>query len=156
MNSCAQAACATILNFYKAAPPGLVGDAITDKIYASYPPDGGERGTSFPHTVRTLEAFGLKTWTGRSNELGEAVMLEKLRTYISQGRPCTVLLDMKKPQGIIGGGFIGHFVVVVAYNDTHVFMTNWNRHWANDWETFKVAWSLPDCQNHHLLAMGWA
>jgi hypothetical protein len=46
--------------------------------------------------------------------------------------------------------------VVFAYNDTHVFMTNWNKKWRNDWETFKVAWSLPESQNHHLLGVGWA
>lgn len=156
LNSCAQAACATILNFYKKAPTGLAGDAITDKIYAEFPPDGGERGTSFRHTIKIMEAFGLQTWSGRSNELGADTMIEKLKTYVSQGRPCTLLLDLKKPQGITGTGMVGHFVVVFAYNDTHVFMTNWNKKWKNDWETFKVAWSLPDSQNHHLLAVGWA
>ncbi|MEO6655615.1 MAG: C39 family peptidase [Pyrinomonadaceae bacterium] len=159
LNSCAQAACATVLNFYKKTPPGLTGDAITDKIYTEYPPDGGERGTSFRFTTKMMEGLGLKTWSGRSNELGAETMIEKLKTYVSQGRPCLILLDLKKPQGISGGGMLGHFVVVVAYNDTHVFMTNWNyskkKGWLNDWETFKVAWSLPDSQNHHLLAVGW-
>ena len=160
LNSCSQAACATILNFYKKTPPGLTGDAITDKIYADFPPDGGERGTSFRQTVKTMESLGLKTWSGRSNELGEETMMEKLKTYVSQGRPCTILIDLKRPQGITGTGMLGHFVVVVAYNDTHVFMTNWNyskkKGWKNDWETFKASWSLPESQNHHLMVVGWA
>lgn len=160
LNSCSQAACATLLNFYKIAPTGLTGDAITDKIYSQFPPDGGERGTSFRQTVKQMEAFGLKTWSGRSNELGEAIMLEKLKTYVSQGRPCTVLVDMKAPKKLpAGGGMQGHFVDVFAYTDTHVFMTNWNyskkNGWLNDWDTFKTAWSLPDSQNHHLMAVGW-
>ncbi len=159
LNSCSQAACATVLNFYKKAPPGLTGDAITDKIYADFPPDGGERGTSFRQTVKTMEALGLKTWSGRSNEMGEDVMLEKLKTYVSQGRPCVILIDLKRPQGITGTGMLGHFVVVVAYNDTHVFMTNWNyskkKGWKNDWDTFKASWSLPESQNHHLMVVGW-
>ena len=160
LNSCSQAACATVLNFYKIAPTGLAGDAITDKIYADYPPDGGERGTSFRHTIKTMEAFGLKTWSGRSNELGEATMIEKLKSYVSQGRPCIVLVDLKKPMGVGGSDMLGHFVVVFAYSDTNVFMTNWNyskkKGWLNDWETFKIAWSLPDSKNHHLMAVGWA
>ncbi len=55
---------------------------------------------------------------------------------------------------------LGHFVVVYAYNDTHVFMTNWNyskkNGWLNDWETFKTAWSNPDGKMKHLMAVGWA
>jgi hypothetical protein len=160
LNSCAQAACATMLNFYKMAPAGLTGDAITDKIYSTLPPDGGERGTSFRQTVKTMEIFGMKTWSGRSNELGESTIIEKLKTNVSQGRPVIVLVDLRKPQGITGTGMLGHFVVVFAYTDTHVFMTNWNyskkKGWLNDWETFKIAWSLPDSQNHHLMAIGWA
>lgn len=161
MNSCAQAACATTLNFYKKAPTGLAGDAITDKIYTSHPPDGGERGTSFRHTVKILQDYGLQTWAGRSNELGEDVILEKMKTFVSQGHPCTVLLDMKFPRNEFDAtGTLGHFVVVFAYTDTHVFMTNWNYSkkggWLNDWATFKKAWSLPDSANHHLLAVGWA
>lgn len=158
-NSCAQAACATVLNFYKMAPAGLAGDAITNKICADHPPDGGERGTSFRFTVATMEAYGLKTWTGRSNELGEMTMLEKLKTYVSQGRPVVVFLDLRKPQRLTSLGTKGHFVVVYAYSDTNVFLTNWNyakkTGWLNDWETFKAAWSTADCQNHHLLAVGW-
>ncbi|CAN5517746.1 hypothetical protein BH10ACI3_BH10ACI3_07130 [soil metagenome] len=159
MNSCAQAACATVLNFYKSAPAGLEGDAVTEKIFAEYPPDGGERGTSFRRMVATMDAYGMKTWSGRSNELGADTMIEKLKSYVSQGRPCTVLVDLRKPQGIAGPGMLGHFVVVYAYSDTKVFLTNWNYSkkggWLNDWETFKVAWSLPDSQNHHLMAVGW-
>ena len=159
-NSCAQAACATILNFYKKAPDGLSGDAITNKISTDHPPDGGERGTSFRFTVATLEAYGMKTWTGRSNELGEGTMYEKLKTYVSQGRPAIVFLDLRKPQRLNVSGTLGHFVVVYAYTDKDVFLTNWNYSkrsgWLNDWETFKVAWGTPDCQNHHLMAVAWA
>ena len=158
-NSCAQAACATVLNFYKKAPEGLAGDAITNKIYTDYPPDGGERGTSFRFTVATLEAYGLKTWTGRSNELGEPAMTEKLKTFVAQGRPVIVFLDLRKPQRLTSFGTKGHFVAVYAYSDTKVFLTNWNYSktsgWLNDWDTFKAAWSTADCQNHHLMAVGW-
>ncbi|MBP9663822.1 MAG: C39 family peptidase [Pyrinomonadaceae bacterium] len=160
LNSCSQAATATVLNFYKKAPTGLVGDAITEKIYGEYPPDGGERGTSFRHTVKTMESYGLKTWSGWSNELGEETMIEKLKTYVSQGRPCTLLVDLKAPRRITGAGMQGHFVVVYAYNETHVFMTNWNygkkNGWLNDWATFKTAWSLPEGRMHHSMAVGWA
>lgn len=158
-NSCSQAATATVLNFYKQAPRGLTGDAVTEKIYAEYPPDGGEKGTSFRHTVKTMESYGLKTWSARSNELGVDTMIEKLKTYVSQGRPCTLLLDMRAPKRSTGSGTDGHFVVVYAYNDTHVFMTNWNyskrNGWLNDWATFKTAWSLPDGHSHHSMAVGW-
>lgn len=160
LNSCAQAACATLLNFYKKAPAGLTGDAITDKIYSTHPPNGGERGTSFTFTVKMIGDYGLKTWAGRSNELGEEVILQKMKTWVSQGQPCVVLLDMKYPQKMPETmGMLGHFVVVFAYTDTHVFMTNWNYKkmggWLNDWDTFKKSWSLPSSQNHHLLATGW-
>ncbi len=160
MNTCAQAACATVVNFNKLAPAGLSGDAITDKIYSTHPPDGGERGTSFRFTVKTMEEYGLKTWSGRSNELGEAVMIEKLKTYVSQGRPCTLFVDLRKPQRVNSEEMLGHFVVVYAYSDTHVFMTNWNyskkKGWLNDWATFKEAWSLPEAKYHHMMAVGWA
>jgi hypothetical protein len=160
LNSCAQAAVATMLNFYKMAPPGLKGDAITDKIYTEHPPDGGERGTSFRKLVNTKNAYGMKTWSGRSNELGEETMIEKLKTYVSQGRPVTVLVDLKEPQGIKGSGILGHFAVVFAYSDTHVYLTNWNyskrKGWKNDWDTFKIAWSLPEAPNHHMMAVAWA
>jgi hypothetical protein len=157
MNSCAQAASATVLNFYKMTPPGLAGDAVTNKIYDEHPPDGGERGTSFPSAVKTLESYGLKTWTGRSNELGEDTMIEKLKTYVSQGKPTVVLLDLRKPMRVAAESFLGHFVVVYAYSDTHVFMTNWNdskrNGWLNDWDTFKAAWNMADCRNHNLMAV---
>jgi hypothetical protein len=157
MNSCGQAASATLLNFYKMTPAGLTGDAVTNKIYDEHPPDGGERGTSFPYAVQTIQSYGLKTWTGRSNELGEATMLEKLKAYVSQGKPAVVLLDMRKPMRIAAASFLGHFTVVYAYSDTHVYMTNWNdskrNGWLNDWDTFKEAWAMADCRNHHLMAV---
>lgn len=159
-NSCAQAACATMLNFYKKAPADVTGDAVTDKIYSTHPPNGGERGTSFTFTVKILKDYGLQTWAGRSNETGADVMTEKLKTWISQGNPAIILLDMKYPeQDLSFEGVKGHFVVVFAYTDTHVFLTNWNYKkqggWLNDWATFKKAWEMPDSQNHHLLALGW-
>ena len=158
-NSCAQAACATVLNYYKIAPAGYAGDAITNKIYADHPPDAGASGTRWTAMTTIMEAYGLKTWTGRSDEIGEAKMVQYLKTYVSQGRPCTVLLDLKGPARVAAPGMCGHYVVVFAYSDTHVFMTNWNYSqtsgWLNDWATFTSAWSLPSCQTHHLMAIGW-
>mgnify|MGYP001596344008 CR=1 FL=1 len=159
-NSCAQAACATLLTHYKKAPAGFTGDGITNEILRTHPPNGGERGTSFTFTQKILDDYGLKTWSGRSNELTEPVIINKLKTWVSQGFPCIVLLDMKIPLRQASGGTMGHFVTVFAYTDTHVFMTNWNYKksvgWSNDWTTFTQAWNLPDSQNHHLLLAGWA
>lgn len=160
LNSCAQAACATMLNFHKKAPAGLTGDGITNEILRTHPPNGGERGTSFYFTEKILSEYGLKTWAGISNDMSEKVLTEKLKTWISQGFPCVVLLDMKIPMRQTGSGTMGHFTVVFAYTETHVFMTNWNYKkvggWANDWTTFIKAWSLPDSQMHHPLLAGWA
>ena len=157
-NSCAQAACATVLNYYKIAPAGFAGDAITNKIYAEHPPDAGAAGTTWTQMIAIKQAYGLKTWSGRSDEFGEAKMVEILKTYVSQGRPCTVLLDLRGPARLTSSSMCGHYVVVFAYSDTHVFMTNWDYRptgWSNDWANFKYGWSLPSCQTHHLMAIGW-
>lgn len=160
LNTCAQAACATMLNYHKKAPKGFTGDGITNEIYRTHPPNHGEKGTSFYFTEKILADYGLKTWTGRSNELTEQVITEKLKTWVSQGFPCIVLVDLKIPLKQTYGATYGHFVTVFAYTDTHVFMTNWHYKkvggWANDWGTFMKAWGLPDSQNHHLLLAGWA
>jgi len=159
LNSCAQAACATLLNFHKKAPAGFTGDGITNEILRTHPPNGGERGTSFNFTKTILDAYGLKTWAGISNDMSEQVLKEKLKTWISQGFPCIVLLDMKIPMRQSGEGTLGHFTAAFAYTDTHIFLTNWNYKkvggWANDWETFMKAWSLPDSKMHHPLLAGW-
>lgn len=159
LNSCAQAACATLLNFHKKAPAGFTGDGITNEILRTHPPNGGERGTSFNFTKTILDAYGLKTWAGISNDMGEQVLTEKLKTWISQGFPCIVLLDMKFPMRQTGTETQGHFTTAFAYTDTHVFLTNWNYKkvggWANDWATFMKAWSLPDSKMHHPLLAGW-
>lgn len=159
LNSCAQAACATLLNFHKKAPAGFTGDGITNEILRTHPPNGGERGTSFNFTKTILDAYGLKTWAGISNDMGEQVLTEKLKTWISQGFPCIVLLDMKFPMRQTGTETQGHFTAAFAYTDTHVFLTNWNYKkvggWANDWATFMKAWSLPDSKMHHPLLAGW-
>jgi hypothetical protein len=160
VNSCAQAACATLLNYHKKAPAGFTGDGITNEILRTHPPNGGARGTSFYFTEKILTEYGLKTWAGISNDMSEQVLTEKLKNWISQGFPCIVLLDMKIPMHLAGTGTMGHFTTVFAYTDTHVFLSNWNYKkvggWANDWETFKKAWSLPDSQMHHPLLAGWA
>lgn len=159
LNSCAQAACATLLNFHKKAPAGFAGDGITNEILRTHPPNGGERGTSFNFTKTILDTYGLKTWAGISNDMSEQVMTEKLKTWISQGFPCIVLVDIKIAKKQTGTGTLGHFTVAFAYSDTHVFLTNWNLKkvggWANDWETFMKAWSLPDSKMHHPLLAGW-
>lgn len=159
LNSCAQAACATLLNFHKKAPTGFTGDGITNEILRTHPPNGGPRGTSFYFTEQILSEYGLKTWAGISNDITEKVLTEKLKTWISQGFPCIVLLDMRIPMRQMATGTMGHFTVVFAYTDTHLFMTNWNYKqnggWANDWATFMKAWSMPDSKIHHPLLAGW-
>jgi len=160
LNSCAQAACATLLNFHKKSPTGFAGDGITNEILRTHPPNGGERGTSFYFTEKILSEYGLKTWAGISNDISEQVLTEKLKTWISQGFPCIVLVDVKVALKQTGVGMLGHFSVVFAYSDTHVFLSNWNYKktggWANDWATFKEAWSLPNSKMHHPLLAGWA
>lgn len=159
VNSCAQAACATLLNFHKKSPAGFTGDGITNEILRTHPPNGGARGTSFYFTEQILSEYGLKTWAGISNDVSEQVLTEKLKTWISQGFPCIVLLDMREPMRQMAVGTMGHFTVVFAYTDTHLFMTNWNYKknggWANDWATFMKAWSMPDSKIHHPLLAGW-
>ena len=126
-NSCAQAACATVLSYYKMAPTGLAGDGITNKIYADHPPDAGASGTTWSQMIAIKEAYGLKTWTARSDELGEATLVQYLKTYVSQGRPCTVLLT-SKPAPAAARVFSGDFVFVFAYSDTHVLLQKQTNH----------------------------
>lgn len=47
-DSCAQAAVATLLSRFNLVPPGLSGDAVTESVYATHPPDvrGDNGGTT--------------------------------------------------------------------------------------------------------------
>jgi Peptidase_C39 like family len=159
-NSCAQAACATLLQKYGLVPAGLSGDAVTDRIYQTHPPDQTS-GTTVPVLVSALNTYGLKSWSGYGADYGDDVMRRTLRNWVAAGYPCIVMLDMRAPCRITNGPFCGHYTVVFAYDDDetngHVYLSNWNYNsWLNSWSVFKQAWSLPDYPaRRYPLIIGW-
>lgn len=159
-NSCAQAACATLLHKHGKLPPGLSGDAVTDLIYSTHPPEGAS-GTTMTLLVEMIRAYGLNAWRGNAAEYGYEVIRSALRTWVAAGYPCVVLLDMRYPLRRPETAYYGHYVVVFAYDENetngYVYLSNWDyKSWANDWTTFKKAWSLPDYPAHaYPLIAGW-
>lgn len=159
-NSCAQAACATLLHKYGKIPAGLSGDAVTDKIYETHPPETAG-GTTAARLVDAIRYYGLNCWRGSGADYGFEQIRSTLRTWVAAGYPCIVLLDMRYPTGLTNQGYFGHYVVVFAYDESetngYVYMSNWDyKNWFNDWGTFKQAWSLKDYPAHaYPLVVGW-
>lgn len=159
-NSCAQAACATLLHRFKAIPDGLAGDAVTDRIFQTHPPDQ-TAGTTIPVLVKAIKDYGLNCWNGYGAEYGEYTIRTTLRTWVAAGYPCVVLLDMRGPTQRPADPFFGHYVTVFAYDEDetngHVYMSNWDyKNWGNSWRVFKQAWSLADYPTRaYPLVIGW-
>ncbi len=161
-NSCAQAACATLIHKYARVPAGLVGDAVTDRIFQTHPPDEGS-GT-YPRTLaKAVKDYGLNCWLGYGAEHGADTIKKTLRDWVAAGYPCAVLLDMRGPLRLpAGSAYTGHWVVVFAYDENetsgHVYLTNWDyTNWRNSWPVFKQAWSLADYPSFaYPLVIGWA
>lgn len=159
-NSCAQAACATLLHKYNLVPYGLSGDAVTDRIYGTHPPDQ-PAGTTVPYVVKAFKDYGLNCWNGYGAEYGEYAIRTTLKQWVAAGYPCVVLLDMRPPTGRTSDAFFAHYVVVFAYDENettgHVYMSNWDyKNWSNSWPVFKRAWSLPDYPaRSYPLMIGW-
>lgn len=159
-NSCAQAACATLLHKHNILPAGLSGDAVTDRLYQTHPPEGGA-GTTKGRLVTMMRDYGLKAWSGTGAESGFDDVRSGLRKWVAGGYPAIVLLDMRFPTNRPTQQYFGHYVVVFAYDEDetngHVYVSNWDyKSWRNDWTTFKKAWSLPDYPAHsHSLILGW-
>lgn len=159
-NSCAQAACATLLHKFKAIPDGLTGDAVTDRIYQTHPPETPS-GTTIPVLVNAIKDYGLNCWNGYGADYGEYQIRTTLRTWVAAGYPCVVLLDMRGPCNRPTDAFFAHYVAVFAYDEDevngHVYMSNWDyRSWGNSWTVIKQAWSLPDYPTRsYPLVIGW-
>jgi hypothetical protein len=159
-NSCAQAACATILHRYNALPEGLKGDAVTDRIYETHAPESAG-GTTMGKLVAAMRAYGLQCYRANGAALGAEVMKNFLKQSVAAGYPCVVLLDMRAPARQEGAPYFGHYTVVFAYDEDetrgHVYLSNWDyATWLNDWDTFKQAWALKDYpSSSYPLVVGW-
>ncbi len=159
-NSCAQAACATLLHRFKAVPDSLTGDAVTDRIYQTHPPDQ-TAGTTIPVLVKAIKDYGLNCWNGYGAEYGESTIRATLKAWVAAGYPCVVMLDMRGPTKRMGEAYFGHYVAVFAYDEDetngYVYMSNWDyKNWGNSWSVFKQSWSLPDFSTRsYPLIIGW-
>jgi hypothetical protein len=161
-NSCAQAACATLLHKFGKVPAGLSGDAVTDRIFQTHPPDVAS-GTYAQTLAKAVKDYGLNCWLGYGAEYGADTIKSTLRQWVAAGYPCAVLLDMRPPLGqSADSAFTGHWVVIFAYDDNestgYVYPTNWDyKKWKNSWPVFKQAWSLNGYPSHaYPLLIGWA
>jgi hypothetical protein len=159
-DSCAQAAVATLLSRFNLAPAGLNGDALTEQIYASYPPDvqGANSGCTPNRVAQTIQAYGMKCWAGGGVTLGDQVIARTLQKYVAAGYPCIVLLDMTQVMSIPGSSYWGHWAVAFAYDSTRIYLTNWDyNRFRNDWTSFYHAWKLPAAYADHRywLMLGW-
>lgn len=159
-DSCAQAAVATLLSRFNRVPAGLSGDAVTERIYSTYPPDvqGANSGTSPNRVAEIIQAYGMKCWAGGGAMFGDQVITSSLQKWIAAGYPCVLLLDMTQVTDIPGSSYWGHWVVAFAYDSNRIYLTNWNYNsFRNDWNSFYKAWKLPPAYADHRywIVLGW-
>jgi hypothetical protein len=138
----------------------LSGDAVTDQIYKTHPPETAG-GTTINRLVEAIRSYGLQVYRGSGAEVGAEVMKNFLRTSVAAGYPCIVLLDMRFPTQQTNAAYFGHYVVVFAYDNDetrgHVYLSNWDySEWSNDWGTFNKAWSMKDYPAvSYPIVVGW-
>lgn len=138
--TCGQAAIATILTHYNIKPRDT-GYTVVNDVYRRFAPDiaWGNLGTSWQQMNRALSAYGVPyNWYS-----GEAGLKNALNLY----KPCIIMLDV----GAIpeeGWGWGGHWVVAYAYDNNHIYLTNWNgnsQKYADGgkctWAAFRKAWN---------------
>lgn len=130
--NCGQAAAATLLrHLNRLAELANLDDAVRD-IERRFPPDqlGGWLGTGRRRVKEILRDHGVHVKELR----GEL----QLRKQIAAGNPVIVML------GVSGGKFWkwelpgGHWMVAYAFDDTNVYLTNWNL--PMPWDEFRRRW----------------
>jgi len=129
---CGQAACATLLTYYRAR----AGDLSTLRaIEKSHPPDvlSGHLGTSPDRIERTLKDYGVSSLT----EVNDIATLKR-----RVGANCPVICLIQNTAGL--GGLFGtaHWFVVFAYDDAGVFVTNYSPIHLK-WDDFSGKWNSP-------------
>lgn len=159
-DSCAQAACATLMHLYNLIPDGLTGDAVTERVYATHPPDvqGDNAGTTGNRLAEAVQDYRMKCWSGGGATVEDAVIFDTLKNWVSHGYPCAVLLDLTQVVSIPGSDYWGHWTVVFAYDANSVYLTNWDyNRFRNDWTSFSKAWKLPAQYDQHRywIVIGW-
>lgn len=138
--ACGQAAIATILTYYNIKPRDT-GDSVINEIYGRYKPDiaWGILGTSWQQMGRALRGYGVPyNWYS-----GEAGLKNALNLY----KPCIVMLDVgAMPEE--GWGWGGHWVVAYGYDQSNIYLTNWNGDSHNyadggkcTWTAFRKGWN---------------
>lgn len=129
---CGQAACATLLTYYR----GQVGDLRTLRaIEKSHPPDAlfGLLGTSPDEIERTLKDYGVSS-LARVNDIATL----KRRVAAS----CPVICLIQNTAGMEGLFGTAHWFVVFAYDDAGVFVTNYSPVHLK-WDDFWGKWNSP-------------
>jgi hypothetical protein len=159
-DSCAQAAVATLLTRFNLVPAGLSGDAVTERVYATYPPDvqGDNGGTTSNRLVQAIQGGGMKCWAGGGGTVGDEAITKALKTWVAGGYPCILLLDMTQVTNVPGSQYWGHWAVAFAFDANHVYLTNWDyTTFRNDWTSFYRAWKLPSVYNNrrYWMVIGW-
>jgi len=141
--SCGQSAAATALN-----AAGI--DCHVNDVYDRYRPDAmfGVWGTTPARVCAAIRGFGGRIYGVRG--------VESLKRWIGYGYPVVVLLELTDiagpegwPDGYVRGTdseehkkmrFQMHYVVVFAYDNERVWMTNWPGNWCS-WSNFEKGWN---------------
>lgn len=132
-NACGQAAIATVLTGLGVSPEDPT-DAVMQEVYDRFPPDilWGRFGTSFKQVERALAAHSITaTWLE-----GEA----QLVTALARGHLAVVMLDVGATQNEGFGPIGGHWVVIYAMDQEHVYVSNWPYDGRCTWRSFRRAW----------------
>lgn len=132
-NSCGQAAIATALTGCGVKPEDPT-NAVMQTVYDAFPPDilWGRFGTSWKQVERALGANGVAgTWLD-----GEAALAETLAC----GHLALVMLDIGATSDEGWGPIGGHWVVVYAMDQGHVYLSNWPLDGRCTWRSFRRSW----------------
>ncbi|HZF56772.1 MAG TPA: C39 family peptidase [Polyangiaceae bacterium] len=130
--ACGQAACATLLTYYRAR----AGDLSTLRaIEKSHPPDTpfGVLGTTPDGIEKTLKDYGVSSLTHVND-------IATLKRRI--GANCPVICLIQNTAGLQGLFGSAHWFVVFAYDDAGVFVTNYSPIHLK-WDDFWGKWSSP-------------
>lgn len=130
--ACGPAAVATIVNkygSYSSTPP------LPSQIWYKYPPDValGIMGTSNDRLVQAINGYGIPgNWY--SGEAG-------LKNALSLKKPCIVMLDVGAISEEGWKVWGGHWTVAYAYDNTNIYLTNWNPDSHGTWDGGKCTWA---------------
>lgn len=132
-NACGQAAMATVLSAVGVKPEDPT-NAVMQALYDRFPPDivFGYLGTSYRRVEQALTAHGVG-WTWQEGE-------QRLQEALRAGHLAVVMLDVGATDDEGWGSIGGHWTVVYAMDDAHVYLSNWPWDDRCTWANFRKGW----------------